>query len=67
MVRFSKYEFYNKLLGVVTLLRVTLSNLRPPNNLLLNSYFENSTFELHVLYDIDMYANFHANHMLFTI
>ena len=27
---------------------VTLSNVTPPNNLLLNSYFENLTIGLHV-------------------
>ena len=36
MMRFSKYEFYNKLLGGVTLLRLTpsviLSNVTPLNN-----------------------------------
>ena len=43
IVGFSKYEFYNKLLDSITLLRVTpitpsvtLSNVTLPNNLLLN-------------------------------
>ena len=43
MIWFSKYEFYNKLLGGVTLLKVTLgvigvtlSNVTPLYNLLLN-------------------------------
>ena len=40
---------------------VTLSNVTPPNNLLLNSYFENPTVELHVLYVLNMHTNFHAN------
>ena len=39
-VRFLKFEFYNKLLDGVTLLKVipgvTLSNVISPNNLLLN-------------------------------
>jgi len=35
--------------------------------LLLNSYFENLTAELHVLYVFNMHANFYANKMLFTI
>ena len=52
-VRFLKYEFNNKLLSSVTLLRVipsvTLNNVTPLNNLLLNSYFENLTTELHEL------------------
>ena len=38
---------------------VTLINIIPPNNLLLNSYFENLTIELHVLYVLNMHANFH--------
>ena len=57
-VGFSEYDFYNKLLAGVTLLRVT-----PPNNLLLNSNFENPTFELYVLYVLNTYTNFHANRM----
>ena len=52
MVRFSKYKFYNKLLGGVTLLRVT-----PPNNLLLNSYLENITVEFHYLYVFHIHVN----------
>ena len=44
-------------------LSVTLSNVTPPNNLLLNSYFENPTVELHVLYVLNMHTNFHANRM----
>ena len=44
-VGFSKYEFNNKLFGGVTFFRVTsgvtLNNVIPPNNLLLNSFFEN--------------------------
>ena len=46
---------------------ITLSNVTPFNNLLLNSYFENTTVELHVLYILNMHANFHVNWMLFTI
>ena len=42
---------------------VTLSNVTPPNNLLLNSYFENPTVELYVLYVLNMHTNFHANRM----
>ena len=48
-------------------LSVTLSNVTPPNNLLYNSYFENSTIELHVLYVFNIITNFHINWMLFTI
>ena len=42
-------------------LGVTLNNVTPPNNLLLNSYFENTNVELYVLYVLNMHANFHAN------
>ena len=42
---------------------ITLSNVTPTNNLLLNSYFENPTIELHILYVLNMYTNFHANRM----
>ena len=42
---------------------VTLNNITPHNNLLLNSYFENPTIELHVLYVFKMHAIFHANLM----
>ena len=42
-------------------LDITLSNVTPPNNLLLNSYFENLTVALHVLYVFDMHANFYTN------
>ena len=44
-------------------LGVTLSNITLPNNLLLNSYFENPIVELHVLYVLSMHTNFHANRM----
>ena len=40
---------------------VTLSNVTPPNNLLWNSYFENLTVELHVIYALNNHANFHVN------
>ena len=46
---------------------VTLNNITPSNNLLMNLYFENSTVGLHVLYDLNMHANFHTNRILFTI
>ena len=46
---------------------ITLSNVTPSNNLLINLYFENSTFGLHVLYVLNMHANFHTNRMLFII
>ena len=46
---------------------IILSNVTPSNNLLLDSYFENSTVELHILYVLNMHANFHANQMQFTI
>ena len=46
---------------------VTLNNVTPSNNLLLNSYFNNPTIELHVLYMLNIHANFHANRILFTL
>ena len=33
----------------------------------MNLYFENSTAGLHVLYVLNMHANFHSNQILFTI
>ena len=42
---------------------VTLKNVTSPNNLLLNSYFEIKTVGLHVIYGLNMDANFHANWM----
>ena len=45
----------------------TLSNVTPPNNLLLNLYFKNLIVELHILYVLNMHANFHVNRMLFTL
>ena len=46
---------------------ITLSNITPPDNLLMNLYFENFTIGLHVLYVLNMHINFHINQMLFTI
>ena len=46
---------------------VTLKSVTPLNNLLLNSYFQNPTVGLHVLYVINIYANFHAYRVKFTI
>ena len=46
---------------------VTLNNVTPLNNLLKNSYFENSIVELYVLYVLNIHANFYVNWMLFTI
>ena len=45
---------------------VTLSNT-PLNNLLLNSYSENHTGRVNILYVFNMHANFHINWILFTI
>ena len=42
---------------------VTLNNVTPLNNLLLNSYFENPTVELHVLYVRNIHTKFHINQM----
>ena len=52
---------------VQVILCVTLSNVTPPNNLLLNLYFKNRTVELHVLYMLNIHADFYANRMLFTL
>ena len=41
-------------------LDITLNNITLPNNLLLNSYFENLTVELHALYVLNMHAKFHT-------
>ena len=46
---------------------VTLSNITPSNDLLLNLYFKNFTVGLHVLYVLNIHANFHNNWMLFII
>ena len=37
---------------------VTLSNITLPNNSLYNSYFENPIVELHILYVVNILANF---------
>ena len=55
------YELSSSILGV------TLNSITLPNNLLLNSYLKNPTIELHVLYVLNMRANFYANRMLFTM
>ena len=52
---------------VQVILGVTLSNVILSNNLLLNSYFDNLTVGLHVLYVLNSHVNFHVNWMLFTI
>ena len=52
---------------IQVLLGVTLNNITPPNNLLLISFFENLTIELHVLYVLNMHVNFHINQILFPI
>ena len=46
---------------------VTLNNVTPPNNLLMNLYFDNSTVGLHILFILKMHANFHTYWMLFII
>ena len=59
---------YEYILGWVQVTPITtLSNIIPSNNLLLNSYFENLTIRLDVLYVFNMHANFYTNQMLFTI
>ena len=46
---------------VQVILGVILNSVTPLNNLLLNSYFKNSTIELHVLNVLNMRANFLVN------
>ena len=46
---------------------ITLNNVTPPNNLLLNSYFKIFTIELYVLYVLNMHTNINVNQLLFTI
>ena len=46
---------------------ISLSNVTLPDNLLLNSYFENLIIGLYLLYVFTMHANFYTNQMLFTI
>ena len=59
---FSKYEFYNKLLGDVTLLRVTLgvtlSNITSFNIFLLDANIDKSTVRLHYLCIFSILAKF---------
>ena len=51
---------------VQVILDIILNNVTPLNNLLLN-YFESPIVELHVLYVLNIHANFHINQILFTI
>ena len=46
---------------------VTLINVTPSNNLLMNLYFDNSIVGLHILFILNMHANFHTYQMLFII
>ena len=46
---------------------VTLNNVIPSNNLLLNSYFRNLTVELYFLYVLNICVNFYTNQTLFII
>ena len=48
-------------------LDVTLKNITPTNNILLNSYFKNPTVGLHVLYVFNMPTKFPANRVQFTV
>jgi len=49
-------ECKNFIVGLT--LDVTLNNVTPPNNLLLNSYFDNFTVELLILYVLNMQTKF---------
>ena len=47
--------------------QITLSNVTLLNNLLLNSYFEKHTIELHVLYVFNVHTNLSTNQILLII
>ena len=65
IVRFSKYEFNNKLLVGVTLLRVTpgvtLNNVILFNIFKLDVNFDKLIVELHYRYIFSMFAKFQGN------
>ena len=64
MVDLSKFTINLEILGLVQVaLNVTQKNVTPTNNLLFNSYFQNLTVGLHVIFVINMHANFQANRM----
>ena len=46
---------------------ITIKNVIPLNNLLLNLYFENLIIGLLGLYVLNIYAKFYENQMLFMI
>ena len=45
----------------------TLSNVAPPNNLLLNSYFKKTTVRLHILYVFNMLRKFQNGQRLIVM
>ena len=53
--------------GIQVIPGITLSNVTPSNNLLMNLSFKNFIVGLDVLYVLNIHANFYTNHMLFTI
>ena len=64
MIDLSKFTSNKEIWGWVEVtLDVTLKNVKPTNNLLLNSYFENPTVGSHFLYVLNMHVNFLANRM----
>ena len=64
MIDLSKFTSNSEILGWVQVTpNITLKNVTTPNNLLLNSHFENPIIGLHVLYGLNMHTNFHANRM----
>ena len=54
-------------LEILKVWRMHEDNVTLSNNLLLNSYFKNSTIGLHVLYVLNMHTNIPVNQLLFTI
>ena len=70
------YKLYNGLKSIYiyierererVTLNVTLNNVTLSNNLLLVSYFEIFIIRLHILYVLNIHANFHINQILFII
>ena len=70
-VEFSKYKFYNKLLGGVILLRVTLgvtlSNVTPLSLFELDANFDKSIVRLYYLRIFSMLAKFQSDQKLIVM
>ena len=70
-VRFSNFEFYNKLLGGVTLLRVTsgitLNNVTLLKVFWLDANFDKFTVRLHYLHIFSILTKFWGNQILIAM